>query len=345
MKERMKITPESTFGSVEKIPLIAEEGPYMISGPGEYHDQVRDLPLREGTVLGWNHESMMEGLEYLMDRAEQGDWFYRVYPESSWEREPEKKDVRILYFPAENREAAKGHPWIAVCPGGAYINVCTIAEGYPVAKAMNALGYDVFVVNYRTGLFAVMPKPLDDLAECIRYVQKHARQFDLANPNRYIVCGFSAGGNLTALWGTKNHGYEAYRLPKPAALFPVYPVTDLHLFDGLAEEAVQAFLTTLLGEDRSEQRLQEYSPLANMHADYPPCYIACCHDDETVPCVNSEKYYEKLQELGIPSVLEMGNKGGHGFGDGRFADTKGWIERAVRFADESETASGKRQNI
>ena len=57
-----------------------------------------------------------------------------------------------------------------------------------------------------------------------------------ANGERYIVCGFSAGGNLTALWGTKNHGYAAYGLPKPEALFPIYPVTDLHLFPELLRD-------------------------------------------------------------------------------------------------------------
>ena len=36
---------------VEQIPLIAEAGPYLIAGPGQYHDQVKDLPLEQGTVL------------------------------------------------------------------------------------------------------------------------------------------------------------------------------------------------------------------------------------------------------------------------------------------------------
>ena len=115
-----------------------------------------------------------------------------------------------MHFPAADRGRAKGHPWIMVCPGGAYINVCSISEGYPVAKKFNELGYDVFVATYRTGLYDVMPKPLDDLAACIRYVRGHRERFGV-NGERYIVCGFSAGGNLTALWGTKNHGVRGLR--------------------------------------------------------------------------------------------------------------------------------------
>ena len=68
-----------------------------------------------------------------------------------------------------------------------------------------------------------------------------------------------------------------------------------------------------------------------MDQDYSPCDIACCRDDETVPCINSEKMYGKMQSLGTPVVLDEGEHGGHGFGDGRFADTKGWMEKAVKF--------------
>ena len=88
---RVPVTKDMTFGGVEQIPLIAEAGPYLIAGPGQYHDQVKDLPLEQGTVLGWNHESMIEGIEYLMDRAEKGTYLYRVYPEAEWEKDSGKR--------------------------------------------------------------------------------------------------------------------------------------------------------------------------------------------------------------------------------------------------------------
>ena len=37
---RVPVTKDMTFGGVEQIPLIAEAGPYLIAGPGQYHDQV-----------------------------------------------------------------------------------------------------------------------------------------------------------------------------------------------------------------------------------------------------------------------------------------------------------------
>lgn len=335
IKER-RVTGDMTFESLERIEVIAEAGPYLIGGDGQYYEMVRSLPLSEGTVLGWNAESMMEGAEYLIRRAEKGQYLYRVYPKKDWKETPEKRDVNVIHFPAEDKEEAKKKPYLMVCPGGAYVNVCALSEGYPIAKQFNQLGYDVFVVNYRVRNFDVMPKPLEDLAACVGYVRENAEAFDLGRKDSYIVCGFSAGGNLCALWGTKHLGYAHYDLPRPKALFPVYPVTDLHLFDGIPQETIDMFLATMLGEDVSEERKQEYSVIGHIDGDYPPCYIACCRDDETVPCVNSEKMYETLQRNRIPSVLEMGEHGGHGFGDGRFADTNGWMERAAAFAEGLE---------
>lgn len=106
-------------------------------------------------------------------------------------------------------------------------------------------------------------------------------------------------------------------------MFPIYSVTDLKLFDGLEEEAVAAFLRTLFGAGWTEEKKEEYSVLSHMDREYPPCFVACCKDDATVPYINSVKLYEKLQQLHIPAVLELGEHGGHGFGDGRFCDLQG----------------------
>ena len=104
----IEITPDMTFAEAEKIPLIAEEGPYMISGPGPYHDQVKDLPLREGTVLGWHWESMADGLNYLIRRAKQGTYRYSVYSKEEQEADPKKADVHKRVDRAESGAAECG---------------------------------------------------------------------------------------------------------------------------------------------------------------------------------------------------------------------------------------------
>ena len=178
-QQKMKITPDMTFKSLEEIPLIKEAGPYLIGGDGQYYHMVKDLPLSEGTVLGWNYESMAEGVEYLIERAEKGRYLYPVYSEKEIEETPAKKDVNVMHFPAEDRAKAKSRPYIIDCPGGAYLNVCSLCEGYPIAKVFNRLGYDVFVVNYRVNERNIMPKPLDDLAACIRFAMEHYKELKL----------------------------------------------------------------------------------------------------------------------------------------------------------------------
>ncbi len=46
---------------------------------------------------------------------------------------------------------------------------------------------------------------------------------------------------------------------------------------------------------------------------------------------NSKILGAKLEEYGIPYILDIGKTGRHGFGDGRGTSLEGWPERAIRF--------------
>ncbi len=78
------------------------------------------------------------------------------------------------------------HPVAVVCPGGAYQMVCSYIEGVPVAKKLNALGYSVYIVYYRTKDKALFPAPQDDLARAIRNVFARKDQ-DLLKLNHYSI--------------------------------------------------------------------------------------------------------------------------------------------------------------
>lgn len=106
---RVPVTKDMTFGGVEQIPLIAEAGPYMIAGPGQYHDQVKDLPLEQGTVLGWNHESMIEGIGVSDGPGREGNLSLPGVPgRRSGRRIPGSGRINIIHFPAADRGRAKG---------------------------------------------------------------------------------------------------------------------------------------------------------------------------------------------------------------------------------------------
>ena len=100
------------------------------------------------------------------------------------------------------------------------------------------------MVSYRVGGPALLPAPMEDLAQAIRFILEKADFFGVAQEN-YAVAGFSAGGHLVAEWGSDNVGYAAYGLPKPAAIFPVYPVIDMNLI----VKRGGGFIQTIVGDD------------------------------------------------------------------------------------------------
>ena len=338
-----KITPEWTLREVAALPEMSTAGPYLIAGPrygklfinsGADPAEARYLPnlhIKSMTVLNWDPDTVVEGLEYLRKVAGKGRLVYRIYSKEARKEDPTRRSVNIMHFPGGKGSEKK--PWIMICAGGGYQEVCNVAEGFPIAKQFNQLGYTVFVLSYRVSFKGLLPAPLEDLAEAIRFVRNNAEKFHV-DPERYIVNGYSAGGNLTALWGTDNKGYKHYKLPKPVALFPIYPTISTPLMCGnspVIPLKLKVFIEIMFGENPDKRTISSYDVDKHMSSDYPPCFIACCRDDHTVPPANSERLKEKLDELGIPAVLEEYEKGGHGYGVGKGTDAEGWIERAVEF--------------
>ena len=322
-KDMSRFSKNMKFKEIKKIREIKAASPYLIYGGGLPSIIMNQMKLGK---LRWNLESLSYGINHLIKTASKGDYVFPVYSASECKDDKKKEDVNVIYFPSEKPAADK--PFIIVCAGGAYMNVCSVLEAYPVVARMNELGYNAFALTYRVGGKELMPKPLDDLAAALKYIHNNSSKFKI-NADRYIVTGFSAGGNLTTLWGTDNHGYKAYGLPKPEAMFPIYPEISSQLSEDIP--IMRMMFKIMLGKNCSKEKEQEYRVLSHMSQNYPPCYIVCCKDDSTVTCINSEKLKEKLDELGISARLEEGEKGDHGFGEGRGTDVEGWIGRAIEF--------------
>lgn len=270
----------------------------------------------------WSREGMNLGLHLIEKTANSNTrCIYPLYFAEECKDDKQKKDVVIMRFPVDKKS-----PYIVVCAGGGYTAVCSLAEGFPTAARFNELGYNVFLLNYRIGGTGVLLKPLDDLAKAVRFIEDNAEEFNVEKGN-YVVCGFSAGGNLTTLWGTENVGYKKYGLPKPKALFPIYPAIGGGLFE---EESRKKFAETMFGKNPSKEIIDKYDAYLHLF-NYPPCYIVACEDDDTVPFTQSVALSEKLNELSIKNVLDLGKRGGHGFGEGSGTDAAGWTSRAIEF--------------
>ena len=268
-----------------------------------------------------------KGFEKLYAMAETGDWYYPLYSEEECEADEERRGVNLVRFASADPEAAR-RPFILLVPGGGFVNVWNLTEGWPVAAQFNDLGYHVFVLTYQVeGKDGLLERNMEDFARALILIAANAEHFGVSG-DRYMTCGFSAGGYLICLWNTEM-GYQAHGLPKPEAVFPVYPVVTLKnniRYEGIdPEEAMWLYGCDLQTAVKRSYEIPE-------HAEgFPPCALFVAAGDELVNPENSKILARALEKLGIPCRLEIGPTGGHGFADGSGMCMAGWTERAVRW--------------
>ena len=317
---------EKTLGEWLSDPRIAKIAPDAVRNLDLSKEEVwnRTLPqLREACFGG----DLREGLERLLAAAEAGDWYFPLYTDEECAADEARRGVSLVRFPSADA-AADHRPFILLVPGGGFVNVWNLTEGWPVASRFNSLGYHVFILTYQVeGEERLLEKNMEDFARALRMIGKNARRFRVC-ADRYITCGFSAGGYLVCLWNTEK-GYPAFHLSKPQASFPVYPVVSLKdpiRYDGGDRtRAVRLYGCDLPTAAQTAYEIPE-------HAEhFPPCAIFLSAKDELVDPENSKLLARSLEQLKIPCRLEIGPEGGHGFADGTGMCMAGWTERAVRW--------------
>jgi acetyl esterase/lipase len=210
------------------------------------------------------------------------------YPEKS-AGTPEKPQAQnivrpvLLYYPAD-RANAVGTAMI-VAPGGGFRTLMMSYEGVDVAKRLNQVGVDAFVLKYRTTYVgpnaATNPQAGQNVREmagldgqqAVRWLRQHAAEFGV-QPRRLGMIGYSAGGAvlLSAVYG-------------PA--------------DGRPDFAVPI-----------------YAACANSNAPPeggPPLFIAVSADDQAVGYQGSIDLFGAWRKAGLPVELHVFQSGQHGF--------------------------------
>ena len=267
------------------------------------------------------------GIERLYRAADSGEWIYPLYSEAERAENPDREGVNIVWFPSD-AEGADGRPFILVVPGGGFVNVWNLTEGWPIAEQFNRLGYHAFILSCQVaGRERLLEKNMEDFSRALRLIRDNEKRFHVRGGD-YLTCGFSAGGYLVCLWNTAK-GYPAFDLPKPKATFPVYPVTSLReqirYGDDDPESAICLYGCTLAEAARTEYEIPDHVE------GFPPCAIFLSAGDDLVDPENSRLLARALEEKHIPCRLEIGPEGGHGFADGSGMCMAGWTERAVRW--------------
>lgn len=217
-------------------------------------------------------------------------------------------------------------PCIIVVPGGGY-RVVSPTEGEIVALEFYRRGYNVFVCTYTVNPLLLVPlkmQPMMDLSRAVRLVRKRAAEF-LISPDRIFVCGFSAGGHLSASlcvhYQDIEDGVYGDVSNRPDGAILSYPVITS------GSRAHRGSFEALLGRKASEKELSYMSLEYHVTAQTPPCFLWQTATDETVPVENSYLFAKALKKNGIPFAHHIFTEGSHGlslanqdWAEGRFGE-------------------------
>lgn len=259
---------------------------------------------------------------------------------------PVKKATVTSYIIDQKNDCYLGRlrPAVIICPGGAYSGRA-YHEGEPIALTFNSVGFHAFVLNYSVAPMR-FPGSLLELSKVIATVRACSQKYNI-DPNKIIVCGFSAGGHLAASVGVywkeafiqRFLGYDNNE-NKPNGLILCYPViSNKH---GVANIGS---IQNLLGKYPDEKELALFSLEDNVTDLVPPTFIWHCNDDVVVPPENSLFFTAALRTHNVPVELHLFPNGGHGIGlanevtaafPGQIVPAcQNWIDMAIRFIEKS----------
>jgi acetyl esterase/lipase len=221
-----------------------------------------------------------------------------------------------VYLPTKEKAIGTA---VVVCPGGGFSHLAIDKEGHDIAYWLRSQGIAGIVVKYRLpdidiGLH-VPNGSIHDMQRAIRIVRLSAGKWNI-DPKRIGVMGFSAGGYMAAAAGTLfDKGYPDADDPigrvscRPDFIVPVYPLISLEI----QGNSPSGLLDRMLGENRSDKLVTEYSLDTRVTSQTPPAFLVHAHDDN-LSVEHSVRFYLALKKAGVSTEIHVYSEGGHGFG-------------------------------
>lgn len=221
---------------------------------------------------------------------------------------------------------------VLVFGGGGYARIEVGAEAEPAARWLQSQGVTAAVVYYRLPEDGWAPvAPFQDGQRAMRLLRARAAGLGI-DPSRIGVMGFSAGGNLAGIVGTRfnAHFYAPVDAvdrvsARPDFMALLYPVVSLQ--PALGHTHAQKELS------RQPDAVQAYSVEQHVHRDSPPMFLAQAEDDPIASVENSKVLYQAARAAGVPAELHLFEHGGHGWGLGKAGTPEAqWPDMFTRWA-------------
>lgn len=183
---------------------------------------------------------------------------------------------------------------VVICPGGGYTILAFDKEGTRVAEELNKWGVTAVVLKSRLPDDSLQNDrslaPLQDAQEAIRYVRRHAKDWNI-DARKIGIMGFSAGGHLASTAATHfNFKADAANTDttsfRPDFAILIYPVIS---FDSTITH--KGSRNNLVGSTAMEEKIRFFSNELQVNAQTPPSFLVHAGDDGAVPVDNSVRYY------------------------------------------------------
>lgn len=296
------LTLSSTIGDLLSHPQLAPFARRILPWVDRPYDDT--MPLADIARLLPYHsavdpDEVVDGINHIIAaRLSQTPVFHEIYTEAERSQNPHLSAAGLFFFPGR-----PGAPFAMIAPGGGFSYVGSVHEGFPHAIRLSQLGYNAFVVTYRTGQGAQVAT--QDMARAIDHVLGSAAQLRVS-PEGYSVWGSSAGARMAAFIGT--HGLRAFGAGsdlRPAAV------------------------------------IMAYTGHSDVGQANPPTYAIIGSDDPIASPAAMKARDNALRKQGVTTRLRVVDGGAHGFGTGLGTPAAGWVDEAAEFWRRT-VSSGRR---
>ena len=199
---------------------------------------------------------------------------------------------------------------VVICPGGAY-EFCSVREADAPASAFLNMGLQVFILLYSCGEAAGGKQPLTEAAQSVRLVRERADEWWI-DPQKILICGFSAGGHLAASLGVhwddpalaERCGVQDASVLRPDAMVLGYPVITAGQY---------AHRNSIVNVSRASGEPEQYWSLEeNVSEKTPPTFLWHTMTDNSVPVENSLLFVQQLHRYGVACECHLFESGRHG---------------------------------
>lgn len=324
------ITPQTTMKELRENPSIKGSGLYTYVYVWE-----RDCGLLKNSkdndtlssVIGKESvDSCVAGMNFLIETYNAGvQTTYKLYTDEEIKQDKSRDHAEMYYFPADKPNAK----FAIVLSGNALFYSGEMRGGVSTAWELHQRGYAVFALRYRIGGEAKDNAPVEDLGRAIQMIVANADKFGVQTDD-YALLGYSSGGQIAGIFGSKELGYGRYGVPKPGAILLAYPINSFF-------EAKPVY-HWLLDTYSEELHYYDYDISKCVTKEYPPTYFWYGLDDILLMAFN---YYEQgpalqkaLAANGVTYRESVYRHAPHGIGIGKGTDAEGWIDEATAFWEE-----------